>query len=98
MNLYPKTRKYNQLIEMYSLMAKNGYEREDGIFIPKENVYNDLEPIKFKNLLKELFLENKITEILDYGSGGGDWDMKINHIETFKFNINLNKSINKAPN
>ena len=52
MNLYPKTRKYNQLIEMYSLMANNGYKRNDGIFIPKENVYSDLEPIKFKNLLK----------------------------------------------
>ena len=56
---------------MYSLMANNGYKRNDGIFIPKENVYSDLEPIKFKNLLKEIFLENQITEILDYGSGGG---------------------------
>ena len=36
-------------------------------FYTKENVYSDLEPIKFKNLLKELFLENQITEILDYG-------------------------------
>ena len=94
MNLYPKTRKYNQLIEMYSLMANNGYKRNDGIFIPKENVYSDLEPIKFKNLLKELFLENEITEILDYGSGGGDWDKKINNTETFKSFLGL-KKINK---
>ena len=55
MNLYPKTRKYNQLIEMYSLMANNGYKRNDGIFIPKENVYSDLEPIKFKNCLRKYF-------------------------------------------
>ena len=31
-----KTRKYNQLIEMYSLMANNGYKRNDGILYQRK--------------------------------------------------------------
>lgn len=91
MNLYPKTKKFEELIKMYSLMAKKGYKRIDGNYIPKENVYDSLEPLKFKNLLKKIFFENKITEILDYGSGKGNWKRKINETESFQSFLGLDK-------
>lgn len=91
MNLYPKTKKFEKLIKMYSLMAKEGYKRVDGNYIPKENVYDSLEPIKFKNLLKKIFFENGIREILDYGSGKGDWKRKINDTDTFQSFLGLDK-------
>ena len=72
-------------------MANKGYKRVDGNYIPKKNVYDSLEPIKFKNLLKNIFFENEIREILDYGSGKGDWKRKINDTETFQSFLGLDK-------
>ena len=94
MNLYPKTKKFDKLIKMYSRMANEGYKRRDGIYVSKENVYNSLEPIKFKELLKKIFFDHKIHEILDYGSGNGDWQKKINETETLQSFLGLDK-INK---
>jgi len=55
------SRKGNELIEMYKLMADQGYQN---------NLFNIK---KFKELIKKIFIQNNITSVLDYGSGRSDW-------------------------
>ena len=53
-------------------MAVNGINRTDGT--RKENVYNDFQLRKFRNLCKDQISSEKIKTVLDYGGGGSDWN------------------------
>jgi len=64
--------KGRQLIEMYKHMAANGYDRVDGSHV--EVAYNSFEIRKFRTKLRPLFAEHGIETLLDYGSGGADWE------------------------
>lgn len=64
--------KGKKLIELYDTMAANGYDREDGTRI--NDVYNDFELRKFRNLVRPYFAKYEVTSLLDYGCGGSDWD------------------------
>jgi hypothetical protein len=64
--------KGKKLIELYDTMAVNGYDREDGTRI--NDVYNDFELRKFRNLVRPYFAKYEVTSLLDYGCGGSDWD------------------------
>ena len=66
-NLSPQ---YNLLLDHYSLMAENGYQRTDGQFV--KNVYSDAEPLKFSQSIKKIVKYFKAETALDYGSGGSD--------------------------
>lgn len=66
--------KGKQLITMYEDMATNGYSRTDGSFV--EQAYNDFELRFFREHLRPILAEHKITTLLDYGCGGSDWHSK----------------------
>ena len=61
-----------KLIKLYEEMAKDGYSRTDGTEV--KNAFNDFELRKFRNILKEKILDNKIDTLLDYGGGGSNWN------------------------
>lgn len=61
-----------KLIHLYETMAAEGYDRSDGSFV--ENAYDDFELKKFRNLVLPHFKEHTIRSVLDYGSGGSDWE------------------------
>jgi hypothetical protein len=64
--------KGRKLIELYSKMASEGYERADGSFV--ENAYSDFEAKKFKGDIKYIFKKLEIKSTLDYGCGGSNWN------------------------
>ena len=64
--------KGKQLIEFYTEMAANGYERKDGSRV--QTAYNDFELRKFRNICKDKMSRDEIKTVLDYGGGGSDWD------------------------
>ena len=72
MNDIKLSKKGNDLIKLYEEMAVNGINRTDGT--RKENVYNDFQLRKFRNLCKNQISSEKIKTVLDYGGGGSDWD------------------------
>ena len=61
-----------KLINLYETMATHGYNRSDGSFV--KNAYDDFELKKFRNLVLPHFKEHNINSVLDYGSGGSDWE------------------------
>jgi len=56
-----------ELLEMYKQMVVGGYRND--YFNPK----------KYKQFLKNTFIENKIKTVLDYGSGRGKWEDTIDN-------------------
>ena len=72
MNEIRLSKKGNDLIKLYEEMAVNGIDRTDGT--RKENVYNDFQLRKFRNLCKSQISSEKIKTVLDYGGGGSDWN------------------------
>ena len=52
--MFQLSNQYNELINYYHDMAKNGYYRVDGSFV--EKVYSDAEPHKFAEPIKWLFI------------------------------------------
>ncbi|MEG3640134.1 hypothetical protein [Magnetococcus sp. PR-3] len=72
--------KGQQLIELYTQMAKEGYEREDG---EREDVaFSYFELRAYRTHMAPLFKEQGIRSVLDYGCGGSDWTQKNFHPET----------------
>ena len=88
-NPYLKSLKYDELIQMYSLIAKNGCYTKSGKFIPPDQVFGRSSQLKFKNILKESFDKHKISILMDYGSGQGDWNELIDLNMTLKKFLNL---------
>ena len=72
MNEIRLSKKGNDLIKLYEEMAVNGIDRTDGT--RKENVYNDFQLRKFRNLCQNQISSEKIKTVLDYGGGGSDWN------------------------
>ena len=84
------SQKGQNLIDLYKKMATNGYDRRDGSRV--EKAYNDFELKKFRNLVHPIFNEFRVASVLDYGSGGSDWDkegfdQKSNKSATEFFNL-----------
>ncbi len=76
-NPFPTSRKFHELIALYEQMAVEGYDRRDGKRVEPGKVYASLEPAKFRHILKPLCRERNIRTVLDYGSGGGDWESPV---------------------
>ena len=72
MNEIRLSKKGNDLIKLYEEMAVNGIDRTDGT--RKEDVYNDFQLRKFRNLCQNQISSEKIKTVLDYGGGGSDWN------------------------
>jgi hypothetical protein len=64
--------KGQKLIELYAIMANEGYNRRDGTF--EKEAYNKFQLAKFRHIILPHFKINNIKTVLDYGSGGSDWD------------------------
>mgnify|MGYP006158242281 FL=1 len=92
-NPFPKSHKYNELIKIYTDIAKNGCYTVDGNFTPPDKVFGMSGQEKFKELLKKTFLKYNINSLLDYGSGQGSWEKKVDEKNTLKSYLNL-KEIN----
>ena len=69
--MFVKTAKYDELISLYTRMAREGYDTRRGQRI--ETAYSDQEALRFRHELKALFAGHAV---LDYGGGGGDWREK----------------------
>ena len=67
------SQKGNDLIELYTQMASSGYETSAGIHI--ENAFSDFELRYYRNQLKTIVDFFKPKTLLDYGSGGSNWDL-----------------------
>ena len=86
------SKKGEDLISFYKKMAKEGYNRIDGIRV--QSAYNDFELQKFRNIVKQNLKSEKIKSVLDYGGGGSDWDafnFEPNTGESAKQFFNLSK-------
>ncbi len=59
------------LIQLYTQMAEQGYERTDHIHVAE--AFSDFELRAFRQHLQPLFLQENIKTVLDYGSGGSQW-------------------------
>ena len=66
------SKKGEDLIKFYKRMAKEGYNRTDGIKV--QSAYNDFELQKFRNVVKQNLQQEQIKTVLDYGGGGSDWN------------------------
>ena len=85
-----------ELIEHYKVMFKNGYNRKDGRFV--KNTYESFELKKFEKYISPQFNFFGIKSVLDYGSGGSDWD-KNNFVndKSAKDHFKLDKVIKYEP-
>ena len=88
-NPFPKSHKYDELIDIYTNIAKDGCYTVDGKFISADKVFGMSGQIKFKELLKTFFVKQNISSVLDYGSGQGTWEIKIDELHTLKSYLNL---------
>lgn len=64
------SQKQLDLLHMYAVMAKSGYDTADGSHVSE--AFNDFELRKVRSSLKPILRASK--SILDYGSGGADWE------------------------
>ena len=64
--------KGNALVSMYEDMVLNGYSTRHGEQI--SDTYNSFEIYKFRSALKSIFAQFQVESVLDYGSGGCDWN------------------------
>jgi 2-polyprenyl-3-methyl-5-hydroxy-6-metoxy-1,4-benzoquinol methylase len=65
------SQKGKELLRMYKTMVKEGYDTRSNHRI--KSTYNDFEVVKFKEAVLKAFRHSGITSVLDYGSGGSDW-------------------------
>ena len=92
-NPFPKSHKYDELIKIYTDIAKNGCYTVDGNFVSPDKVFGMSGQEKFKEILKKTFLKYNINSLLDYGSGQGSWEKIVDEKNTLKSYLNL-KEIN----
>ena len=62
------------LIELYKQMAQQGYETREGNYI--EKAFSDFELQHYRIQLKTIITFFETKSLLDYGSGGSNWDLK----------------------
>ena len=87
--MFQLSNQYNELINYYHDMAKNGYYRVDGSFV--EKVYSDAEPHKFAEPIKKIVSPLKAETGLDYGSVSDLNKQKLDSGEKFIDYIGLKK-------
>ena len=92
-NPYIKSHKYDELIEIYTDIARNGCYTVEGNFVPPNQVFGMSGQVKFKDVLKKVFTKYKTKSVLDYGAGQGSWNTKIDKNNTLKDYLNL-KEVN----
>ena len=63
--------KGTKLLDHYTTMAQEGYNRVDGTFVQADYVYNSFELKKYLKFVKEVLASSK--SVLDYGCGGSNW-------------------------
>jgi hypothetical protein len=90
-NPFPKSNKYEELLKIYSEIAKDGCYTIDGKFVPPTELFGMSGQEKFREILKKLFDKYHVKNILDYGAGQGSWEKKINETETLKSFLNVNE-------
>ena len=78
-NPFPLSKKYDELIKIYTDIAKNGCYYTNGNFAPPNKVFGKSGQTKFKEVLKNYIKNYNIKTILDYGGGQGSWDVKDNN-------------------
>ena len=88
-NPFPRSNKYDELIEIYSDIAINGIYKKDGTFFPPSQVFGMSGQVKFKSVLKTLFTKYNIKSVLDYGAGQGSWENKVDNNQSLKNYLNL---------
>lgn len=66
--------KQQSLIEMYSVMARDGYETSDQQHV--EVAFSDMEVRAFKDHVKPLLQKHDVRSLLDYGCGGSDYNAR----------------------
>jgi len=90
------SKKGQELIDHYKNMVKNGYYKKDGSFV--KNTYETFELKKFEKFILPQFNFFEIKSVLDYGSGGSDWEKKdfINK-KSAKDHFNLDTVIKYEP-
>ncbi len=64
--------KGKELINLYTEMAENGYDRVDKSHVT--SAFNDFELRKFRKPLKKILEKYYISTVLDYGCGGSNWE------------------------
>jgi len=64
--------KGKQLLQLYTLMARDGYRTVDGETI--EQAFNDMEIRAFRQPVRDLLRKHQIATLLDYGCGGSDYE------------------------
>ena len=77
-NPFKKTHKFDELIDIYKKIAKDGCYTVKGDFVEPDQVFGMSGQYRYRDILKENFKKFDIQTILDYGSGQGSWDEKIN--------------------
>ena len=88
--MFTLSNQYNELVDLYKIMADDGYKRSDGAIVKK--AYSDAEPHKFAEQLKVIIKYLNAKTALDYGSGGSDLNnTKLNNGKNFKEYIGLSK-------
>lgn len=67
------SKKGQQLVELYSSMATNGYATADQQYV--EQAFNDMEVQAFRQPVRELLRSHNIRTLLDYGCGGSNYEI-----------------------
>ena len=95
-NPFPLSEKYEELIQIYKYIAKNGCYYVNGTFAPPRKVFGKSGQIKFKELLNKYFSFYDIKTVLDYGGGQGSWDIKVAEIKLIDY-LKLDKVVTFEP-
>ncbi|MFN8011791.1 MAG: hypothetical protein U0P81_10345 [Holophagaceae bacterium] len=64
--------KGRQLLELYERMAREGYVRSDDRKVAQ--AFSDFELRPYRAQLRPVLREHGVGSLLDYGSGGSDWE------------------------
>jgi hypothetical protein len=64
--------KGRQLLELYTVMAKEGYRTVDLQTI--ESAFNSMELRAFRQPIKQVLTQFRVNTLLDYGCGGSDYE------------------------
>jgi hypothetical protein len=64
--------KGKQLLDLYAVMARDGYRTVDNQTI--EQAFNDMEIRAYRELVKNVLTQYRISTLLDYGCGGSDYE------------------------
>ena len=67
------SQKGQDLIKLYEKMATEGYDRTDDTHV--ENAFSDFELRAYKSAIADVLKEYSVDSVLDYGSGGSDWQI-----------------------